>query len=369
MDPCLVGLGEALPHVLLTELRGALLRLAAKRSGKHFQGLAEAGRFMRKSGVLNGKAAKAMCHIDVAYNHIRKIDAVSVRDAYTRIQDSFQAVNGPQVVPQPMTDEIPEALLEGGGVPMVQEGHKHAEVPHVQNIGCSSEAQDAPSTLHLQVPMVQEAHERAGAPHVQDVGCPSEVRVAPSVVHRQVPMVQDAQEHAEVPHVQGDGNRSEVQLVPSMLQQQVPMAQGFRKHAEAPHVQYVGIPSEVQVEPSSMHQLVPKVQEIRKHAEFPHVQSCGNPAVVPHVPKVDDQLPNPVATNYLSTVASAWAESHRRATARSSGVQHVESHAAHNVTSPMAAAWVEAHRRALAHSAPAWAEAMHRVQGEKFGKK
>ena len=66
---------------LVLELHGMLLRLVSRRSGHHFQGLSQAARHLRKSGLLDNKTVQKFIRIDNAFNIVRHITSVSV-DSY-----------------------------------------------------------------------------------------------------------------------------------------------------------------------------------------------------------------------------------------------------------------------------------------------
>ena len=70
---------------LLLPAHGELMRLLANHCDVHFQGLAQAARFARKSGFINNATAKKLVKLDDAYNLIRHITAPGAIHAYSRI--------------------------------------------------------------------------------------------------------------------------------------------------------------------------------------------------------------------------------------------------------------------------------------------
>ena len=58
---------QALPHAIIAELHGATLRWACNEGQSHFQGLAQAGRTLKKQGLITPSVAKQLLHLDIAF--------------------------------------------------------------------------------------------------------------------------------------------------------------------------------------------------------------------------------------------------------------------------------------------------------------
>ena len=61
--------------------------MLSERTGKHFQGLQQASRVLRKTSRLPDRLAKKMSNIDVAFNLIRHITSASV-DSFVKELDA-----------------------------------------------------------------------------------------------------------------------------------------------------------------------------------------------------------------------------------------------------------------------------------------
>ena len=65
-------------ELLVLELHGRLLRSLAVEAGQHFQGLAQAARFLKRSGRISPVTTNKLLKLDAAYNLVRHITAISV---------------------------------------------------------------------------------------------------------------------------------------------------------------------------------------------------------------------------------------------------------------------------------------------------
>ena len=65
-------------EVLILELHGRLLRTFAVEAGQHFQGLAQAARFLKRSGRISAATANKLLKLDFAFNLVRHITTISV---------------------------------------------------------------------------------------------------------------------------------------------------------------------------------------------------------------------------------------------------------------------------------------------------
>ena len=65
-------------ELLILQLHGRLLRIFAVEAGQHFQGLAQAARFLKRSGRISAATANKLLKLDSAFNLVRHITAISV---------------------------------------------------------------------------------------------------------------------------------------------------------------------------------------------------------------------------------------------------------------------------------------------------
>ena len=77
----------ALPHMLIANLHGDILRLAAAHAGKHFNGLQHASRSLR--AVLGPGLTKKMRMLDVAYNIVRHVTVPGCDQFLLEVQDAL----------------------------------------------------------------------------------------------------------------------------------------------------------------------------------------------------------------------------------------------------------------------------------------
>ena len=80
---------------LVVSLHGLLLRSVAQRTGVHFEGLDQAGGFLRQHGLALSKTARRLAHVSHAFNIARHTHCVSVERFADRVLSEVDSnING-----------------------------------------------------------------------------------------------------------------------------------------------------------------------------------------------------------------------------------------------------------------------------------
>ena len=110
---------EMLPHQILADLHGRLLRQLSSRVNKDFQGLAHVGRDYRKAGLLSGNSARRLVELDYAVHWNRHATMPKSAKFHARIMAEIEAVGNrtqPEKVQAMASDSSSVAAALDGSV-------------------------------------------------------------------------------------------------------------------------------------------------------------------------------------------------------------------------------------------------------------
>mmetsp|Transcript_109809 Transcript_109809/g.309616 ORF Transcript_109809/g.309616 Transcript_109809/m.309616 type:complete len:333 (+) Transcript_109809:64-1062(+) len=79
-------MSSMLPHLLVADLHGRLLRRLSAHSQVHFQGLHQAARHYRQKRVLDHSILRKLMHLDIAYNLMRHITEIRMQTFLSDIE-------------------------------------------------------------------------------------------------------------------------------------------------------------------------------------------------------------------------------------------------------------------------------------------
>jgi len=79
----------SMPHWLIADFHGRLLRRLSAHANVHFQGLHQAARHFRRGGALGAAMLRKLAHVDIAFNYVRHVTAVSVEEYLRDLEVAF----------------------------------------------------------------------------------------------------------------------------------------------------------------------------------------------------------------------------------------------------------------------------------------